>query len=305
VIFTVLESRVAAPLVVRAAPYAKRILNTENVEHRLLKQDIASREADSSHNERVKLQMRHRLVLEEECSLARFVHAFWAVSQEDLDALRECNASTVQSYVIPNGIDTERRPYDLRPDKAQSDTIIFCGTLNYAPNRDALAWLLKQIWPRIRKLRTNTKLLVVGRGATRGDFEGADAAFGVEFVGEVDDVVPYYRRAGVCLVPLKSGSGTRLKILEAMSLGNPVVCTRLAAEGLDVVDENHMVIRDSEDELAKAVTDLLDNPGRFDAIRLKARAQVERLYDWSVVGSAMNASIEAELARAVDAGRKS
>jgi glycosyltransferase involved in cell wall biosynthesis len=113
----------------------------------------------------------------------------------------------------------------------------------------------------------------------------------VDLVGQVDDVIPYYRRASVLVVPLKSGSGTRLKILEAMSLGNPVVSTCIGALGIDAVDGEHVHLADAPQRFAESVDSLLSNRDLYERTRRSARALVEQKYDWPVIGRTMNRAI--------------
>jgi glycosyltransferase involved in cell wall biosynthesis len=135
---------------------------------------------------------------------------------------------------------------------------------------------------------------------------------GVDLIGEVADVAPYYRRAGVFVCPLREGSGTRLKILESMALGNPVVSTRIGAEGIQAKPGRDLLIADAPEDFADAVVDLSTHPARFDRIRHHGRALVEARYDWDLIGDNAAESIarwseqRAEHARpAVSAGRES
>jgi glycosyltransferase involved in cell wall biosynthesis len=110
----------------------------------------------------------------------------------------------------------------------------------------------------------------------------------VEFQGEVQDVLPYYRAAGVAVVPLRLGSGTRLKIPEAMSLGNPVVSTSLGAMGLTVTNGADIAIADDATEFASDVVRLMTEPDRFHSVRNSARKLVDENYDWRVIGQKIN-----------------
>jgi len=103
---------------------------------------------------------------------------------------------------------------------------------------------------------------------------------GVHVTGWVEDVIPYYERSSVCVVPLRAGGGTRLKILEAMSLGRPVVSSSFGCEGLDVRDGENVLIADRPEECAEKTTRLLGDPNLRKSLSTKARQLVENQYDW-------------------------
>jgi len=114
----------------------------------------------------------------------------------------------------------------------------------------------------------------------------------INFIGPVDDVMKYYRESSVAIVPLLTGSGTRLKIMEAMSFGNPVVSTGTGAEGLLVKPNNNIFIADTPQDFANAIANLIENKSLFEATRLNASQLVRKEYDWSVSGGKMNNAIE-------------
>jgi glycosyltransferase involved in cell wall biosynthesis len=110
---------------------------------------------------------------------------------------------------------------------------------------------------------------------------------GVHVTGRVDDVVPYYSRSTACVVPLRAGGGTRLKILEAMALGRPVVSTSLGCEGLEVVDGEHLFIADSPEQIADKVVRLLADQALRERIASNARQLVVARYDWDVIADSL------------------
>jgi glycosyltransferase involved in cell wall biosynthesis len=267
-----------------------------NVDHVLLEQEAKSlrQSGRSAGTELLRIAASLR---SQEASLPRHVDAFWATSPEDETALTKLTDCRIPGYVIPNGVDVAMRPFDNREVKASSSTLLFCGSLDYLPNREGLQWFHDSIWPRVRASRPDARLRVVGRGAARDDFESVRSDPSVEFIGEVEDVVPYYTQAGVCVVPLRLGSGTRLKIPEAMSLGNPVVSTTLGAMGLELTHGVNVAIADDANQFAAEVIRLMNDSIWFEAIRTAARRLVDEHYDWSVIGRRMDASIETLLAR--------
>lgn len=278
----------AAPLVRRVSPATVRILDAHNVDCRLLEQECRAASPAG------RLDRRQRRLIGAtrwtETHLHRFVDAAWACSDADRDVLVALNRGRVRGFTIPNGVDTQRLACaDAAPSSAE---VLFCGSLNYAPNVDGLEWFARDIWPRIAHRCPRARLVVVGRGAAPDAFASLRRDDRVEFAGEVPDVAPYYRRAAVAVCPLRAGSGTRLKILEAMSLGTPVVSTRLGAEGIDLRHGEHALLADEPDSFAEQTAAVLRDPSLWRRLRLAAREQAERRYDWRVVGQAMQQSLQ-------------
>ena len=293
VILTTLSSICVASLVKRVCPQAIRILNTENIEHHLLAQAVGG--DDGVRREGRAWRRNYLRTCWYESHLARFVHTFFACSDEDRETLASLNRGELKGFVVPNGVDTSARPFDGRADKGQSRELLFCGSLNHPPNREGLLWFHGKIWSLIAARHPGLRLVVIGRGPVPGTLAPLQADPRVDLVGEVDDVVPYYHRTGISVVPLRTGSGTRLKVLEAMSLGNPVVSTSLGAQGIEAVDREHLLLADEPTQFAEAVERLLSDAGLFERMRRSARTFVEQTYDWQVVGQTMSRAIDSLL----------
>jgi glycosyltransferase involved in cell wall biosynthesis len=294
-IFTTLSTSPVASLAKRLRPQVIRILNTENVENSLLLQAIQAR--DDNEDERALLQKEYLRALSAESHLARSFHAFFACSEADREELESLNKGKLKGYLVPNGVDTVARPFDDRPDKNKSREILFCGTLSYPPNRDGLLWFHKEVWPLIVEQHPGIRLVVIGWGTKKEDFDILYSDPTVDLVGEVNDSIPYYHRAGIAVVPLRQGSGTHLKVLDSMSLGNPVISTRIGAQGIDAAHGKHLLLADQPNHFAEAVTHLLSDADMFERIRRSARLFVEQKYDWKVIGQKMNDSISSLLTR--------
>lgn len=166
----------------------------------------------------------------------------------------------------------------LEEPRNPAPVILFIGQMEYLPNIDAARWLVREIFPLIRAAYPEARLLLVGKNPdpARLGFNGQ----GVEYVGEVEDLTPYYRQTDVVVTPLRAGGGTRLKILEAMTYGRPVVSTSLGAEGLDAVAGRHLMTADSAAAIAEAALALFRDPVRRAAMRTEARAMVQARFNW-------------------------
>ncbi len=205
------------------------------------------------------------------------------VSADDRAALaRLLPAAPARLAVVPNGVDTTQvRPAAVRGDLGPA-TLCFVATLDYRPNIDAARWFVQQVLPLIAARRPDVHLLLVGRAA--GPAIHALAGPQVEVVGEVADVRPYINGAAVCVVPMRIGGGSRLKLLEALALEAPVVCTPLGAEGIEGLRHGeHLLLAESPAAFAEATLGLLAEPRLGQLLGAAGRAHVCAHYDWQAI----------------------
>ena len=183
--------------------------------------------------------------------------------------------------VIRNGVDCDRfRPgqYPIRP-----NTLIYNGALTYDANYDAMQYFLAHIYPRIRQQLPEVRLVITGSimGVNTKNLALDDS---VNLSGRVGDIRPLIGSSAACVVPIRQGSGTRLKILEAMAAGIPVVSTTKGAEGLDAVDGEHLLLADDPAVFANQTLKLLNSETLRRQLITNARCLVEQHYDWSQIG---------------------
>lgn len=197
-------------------------------------------------------------------------------SQAEADAVAR-RYGLARTAIVPNGVDVPERPLDYSD---RSRTVAMVGNFTYAPNQRGAQWLRDVVWPRFSALLDQPcALRVVGPG-----------------IGEVDDITPVYRAAAVMAVPLFEGGGTRLKVLEAWALGRPVVSTTIGVAGLDVEAGREALIADDPDAFARGLAEVLDDPGRGQALVDAGRAAVER-YSAERVEAALRRVALGELGR--------
>lgn len=278
-LFEHLSSMTLAPVIRRFSPQTRCILDAHNVDHILDRQRLGHVASDGDRDTIARLADHSRRM---ESQLARYVDSFWACSDADRRSLEEIN--TITGVTIPNGVDSEYFALDADDTKAEHDELIFCGTLNYEPNIAGLDWFYRHVWPEVVARDSKLRLTIVGRGGDPVAFSELQRDSTVHWVGEVDDVRPHYRRAGIAIAPLLMGSGTRIKILEAMSLGNPVVSTPKGAEGIDIRPGTDLLVADAPGEFAAAILSLRRDHNRFHTTRRAARELVQHRYDWRVAG---------------------
>ena len=181
--------------------------------------------------------------------------------------------------VVPNAVDTAYyRPPEPVPERRG---VLMVGNFENVPNLDGFEYFISEIWPRLLELRPGLELTVVGARMPREvlDWDGRD---GLRVVGEVPDMRPYYHRHRVLVVPLRAGSGTRLKLFEAFASGIPAVSTTLGAEGIDCADGTHLLIADTPPEFVRAVLLLLDDAELADSISAAAMRLAEERFDWTL-----------------------
>jgi len=195
--------------------------------------------------------------------------------------------------VVPNGVDCQHN----RPGLAQPvpKTLVFNGALTYYANYDAMHHFLSAIYPLIQAQEPSVSLSITG--PTSGvDLSSLGPDSGVRLTGYLEDVRPAVAGAWVCVVPIRKGGGTRLKILEAMALGTPVVAVSKGAEGLDVTPGHDILIADDPVEFASHVLTLLRDPARRDYLARNGRRLVEEKYDWRIIGQRFTDLVEAAVA---------
>lgn len=199
-----------------------------------------------------------------------------AVTAEEVRTARAWGARTVM--LVENGVDTEAlRPQNIAP---EANSVLFMGSLDWQPNRDALLYLADQIWPLVRAANPLASLNVVGRQPAPRLRERVEGIPGVQWVGEVPDIRPWVARANMVLVPLRIGGGSRIKILESLAMGKTIVTTSVGAEGLEVVNGRHCRIANEPAEFARAIVELLQQPEVCRALGENGRRLVVERYDW-------------------------
>jgi glycosyltransferase involved in cell wall biosynthesis len=208
------------------------------------------------------------------------------VSEADREALARL-APAARFFLVKNGTDTSRPPLSAPP--SESRTAVWVGGMNDLYNREAVNYFARAVLPRIRTQVPQFRWRVVGRDPPKPLVDlAADPDSGVELAGFVEDLRREYADAAVVVVPLTSGGGTKLKVLEAMAMGRAVVTTPIGAEGIAVRDGVEMEIADSAEEFSRKTVRLLLDPRRAAQMAAAARTLAERSYDWRAVNRDMH-----------------
>lgn len=202
------------------------------------------------------------------------------VSPDDAWIIRRITPRSSVS-VIPNGVDVDY--YAPTDAVSKNASLIFVGGFEYSPNADALEYFYRDIFPLIRAKHSQVRLVGVGRNPPASLQNIAQQDKSVTITGTVSDVRPYYRASAVAVVPLRYGSGTKLKLLEAFAAGVPVVSTSIGCEGVSVVPNEHLFVADTPQQFADSVCKLLNDRILAQKMAEQARNLIKDKYDWNMI----------------------
>jgi glycosyltransferase involved in cell wall biosynthesis len=222
-------------------------------------------------------------------NLSRDIQAWTVVSQKERNLLSRISNGAISSLVVPNCVNYQSYQGDFgSPDK---DTLIYSGALTYHANYDAVDYFLREIFPLIQKERPDTRFIVTGK-LDGVPIERLPHHEKVIFSGYLDDIRPAIAHSMVNVVPLRVGGGTRLKILESMAIGTPVVSTSKGVEGLDLADGREIIVADAPDDFATAVLRLMRDRELRERLSSAGCVTVARQYDWDVIAPEFTRFVE-------------
>lgn len=217
------------------------------------------------------------------------VDTILACSDADAEYFKS-NQINTPILVVPNGVDTNYYSSFRLNREYQSKRLIFIGSLDYWPNIEGLDWFVNEIWPKLLEMEPQVEFHIIGRNPGN-DVIRLGTKPNVTIYGNVPDVREHLCIATIVVVPLKSGSGTRLKILEAMAAGKAIVSTSIGAEGIDYTDNFNIVIADSVKSFLNSIINLLNDQERRTKIEIKAKDLAERKYEWNKIGIYLSSSL--------------
>jgi glycosyltransferase involved in cell wall biosynthesis len=222
-----------------------------------------------------------------EIKTAQQVAAVWPCSERDRRILLGANTE-VPSPVVPNAIDGAR----FEPANCDDGrTLLYVGAMDWLPNRDAVEFFVFEIMPKVCELVPNVEFLIAGREPPSRFRRRIERVPHVTFTGTLPDLRPTIANAAICVVPLRIGSGTRLKILEAAASAKAIVSTTIGAEGLNLVDGSEILIADDPAAFANAVASLLLSRERRLAMGKKARERALSEYSLPALQNAVHAAL--------------
>jgi polysaccharide biosynthesis protein PslH len=213
-----------------------------------------------------------------EGDLVRAFDAVTVVSEADQQALTVAAGAPFTAVRVPIALDTHEFAFSPRTSAARD--IVSVATMFYPPNVEGVEWFSRDVFPRIRQGFPDVGFSIVGSRPPKHITRLAKPGSGIRVLGYVPDLEPVLCQSAVLIVPIRSGSGMRVKILEAFARGIPVVSTQVGIEGIDARSGTHLLVADSAAQFAEAVSSLLSNPAEARRLAKAARALVEARYDW-------------------------
>jgi glycosyltransferase involved in cell wall biosynthesis len=256
---------------------------THNVEAEILERHAAQTQG---WRQRIWQREARKMNAFEKSVLRRFTSVV-AVSQRDADTLA-ARYELAHVHKIDTGVDLDFYPFQQPREGAA--TVVFSGAMDSRSNIDGIAFLLREVWPKIAAARPDARIKIVGRNPPAALVTEAQTAFpNWSFTGFVDDIRPHLQEGDISVIPLRVGSGTRLKAFEAMALGLPVVSTTLGVEGLGLTPGEHYIAADTADRFAQAILHLLDDTAERLRLAEDGRALLEARYGWGVIGKQFEA----------------
>ena len=263
----------------RDLPSVRKLVMAHNVESQIW-QRYAETEANPLKRWYIRIQER-KFKRFERWAVAS-AHKTVAVSEEDARLFADCfDARSVS--VVDNGVDINY--FQPREGPREAGHILFLGSLDWRPNLDAVDLLLDRIFPAVQSQIPHAQLSIVGRNPSPDLIRKVEKANRVTLHGNVADVRPYLNHCGVMAVPLRIGGGSRLKILEALACGLPVVSTEVGAEGLDLQPGWHLCVVPEVDEVASALIHAIQNPLAMQAMADAGRQRILERYDWDALAN--------------------
>lgn len=253
------------------------LLFQHNVEARIW-QRIAENETRPLHRWFFRKQWQ-KLRRFEASSCARF-DGVVTVSEEDAEAHRREYSLTNVLGAVPTGVDTEHFRNDARSPRPRS--LVFLGSMDWMANQDSVLWFSAEMWPALRAQFPDLTITIVGRNPPANIRALAEQP-GWTVTGTVPDVRPHLAESEILIVPLRIGGGTRIKIYEGIAAGLPVVSTSIGAEGLPLHDGEHIVLADTPAAFVEAISSLLRDDNRRNAIAVQGRDYVRANFGWSAV----------------------
>ncbi len=263
--------------VIRSAPNRPAVLvDWHNIESELMRRYAAA----AKNPAKAAVAFRTAQLLQNtEDDLLRRADVHTVVSEREREELLKRNPNA-NVHVIANGVDTSffcAARTSLKP-----RTLAFVGSMDYHANIDAVSWFVRDAWPLIGQEFPELQFVIAGRKPTKS--VRALASERIHVTGTVDDIRRIYADAFAVIVPLRLGGGTRLKILEAMAAGVPVISTRAGAEGIMATDGVNILLADTAEQMSQALRTLdEDEAGRMRLIEAARKLVVDE-YDWRAVG---------------------
>lgn len=219
----------------------------------------------------------YRRVRRYEPAITRRFDSCLLISKHDKESL-DGHERIDNVFYCPHGIDVQY--FTPSGKNKKEDVILFCGIMEFMTNVDAITYFYRDIYPLIKKRLPHVRLCIAGRNPAKAVLKLAEKDPSVTVTGFVKDLRPLYEKAKVGIDPLRIGAGLQNKLLVAMCMGQPIVSTTVANEGIAGIPGKHLLVADTPEEFADAVIELFENPAKAEDIAREARKYVEEKWTW-------------------------
>jgi glycosyltransferase involved in cell wall biosynthesis len=253
--------------IIRKLSDAKIVFRAHNIEH-----EIWNRIVFNTHNiiRKKYLQILAKRINKLELDSLNSYDLLIPITKRDAKILNDLG-NNKPFHVCPSGLDIEKATVS---NTYTHHSLFFIGSLDWIPNREGLLWFIENVWTKINNKEPELKFFIAGRNAPKKLAEKLSNYRNIIFEGEVEDASQFMQDKSIMVVPLLSGSGMRVKIIEGMSLGKAVITTTIGAEGIDIKHSENILIADSADDFKKEIENLLENKSFFTKIGENARSFV-------------------------------
>lgn len=270
-----LEGLYLAPYIALIKQYTKAriVMRAHNIEH-----EIWQRVGDNTKNKFKKIYLRNlnKRLKQFELSFFDDYDLLLPITQRDASKFKDLGFNKT-IYTLPTGIDIQR--YNPEPELCKYPSLFHLGSLDWEPNIEGLRWFLSEIWPQILKTEPLLQFFVAGRNASTDFIKYIQSFKNVIYDGEVEDANQYINSKSIMIVPLRSGSGMRIKILEGLALSKVIVSTQIGAEGITAKDGQEIVIADDVPAFVEKIISLVRDANLYNAIKQNAREYIMREFD--------------------------
>ncbi len=226
--------------------------------------------------------------------IRRWEKHYWKVcdtlivmSEDDKNYISKEIKESKKIEVVANGVDTKWFE-EVKKTKHENPTLLSVGTFKWLPNVEAVEFLVKKVWPLVKKELPNAKLWIVGNAPTENVYLYEKRDPSIKVIGRIPDIRDAFSGADVLMAPVFSGKGTRYKVLEAMASETPIVSTSTAVEGLNVKNGVHVMIDNTEQGMATLAIELLNNPEKRKNMAQYGKKFVRNNYDWSLISNKLD-----------------
>jgi len=263
--------------VIKQYSKAKIVLRSHNVEHQIWERHLAN---EKSGIKKTYLSLQNSRLKSFEIEAFNQVDAIVTITDEDKKTIASlCPNKAIHTCLTGINLNS----YQQVVESTHPNTLFHFASMDWMPNIEAVDWLLKEVWNDVLKQQPNAKLILAGRGMPERFKKLASA--NISIIDDVKDSTEFYKTYDIMLVPLWSGSGLRIKLVEGLAYGKAIITTSIGAEGIPYTSGKDLIIADSGKDFSKAIIELLNNTSQKQNLQLAARKLAEQTFDYKVIAS--------------------